>query len=117
MTNDEMLERIEERVSEMIEDLARKQLASLMDEDQETLTKRIENSPAFKSAIYGYFERSIATTVGNRLRCGVYDGTQMDKLFDKIWTPELDRAIEDRIHDRVMKEIDRAVADRLRKLS
>ena len=69
-----------------------------------------------RHAIDDHFRKAVANEIGNRLRCGIYDGTSIDKLFESVWKPELDKAIQDRIQDRVDKTIDTVIAKRLKQL-
>jgi len=85
--------------------------------DPIALVKMIEDSPAFREAIYKYFDKRVATEVGNRLRCGIYDGTKVDDLFEKVWTPELDKAMEDRIIRRLDNKINDMIKTKLAKIS
>lgn len=82
----------------------------------ESLLELIQGSNIVGMAIREYFENRVATEIGNRLRCSIYSGTEVDKLFDSIWTEQLDRAIRERMHGRINKFIDSVIAERLNQL-
>jgi len=83
--------------------------------DPAQIVKLVENCPAFKNAIYDYFKDRVANEVGNRLRCGCYEGTQVDALFDKVWSESLDSAMEERISRCISTKVDNLIKARFNK--
>ena len=55
----------------------------------------------------------VANEVSNRLRCGIWNGTTVDRLFESIWTEQFDIAIKDRIRQKVYSAIDAVIKERL----
>jgi len=82
-----------------------------------SLTAIVEESGTIRRMIREYFEKSVATEIGNRLRCGIYDGLKMDDVFESVWNEQFDRAIQDRIRQKVHSAIDTVVAERLKKIN
>jgi hypothetical protein len=116
MNVEEIRDELDARISGLIDDLVSKRMSELSSRESNELEGLIANSDAVRLAINKHFDGSVATQVGNRLRCGIYDGTAVDRLFDRIWTEQFDRAIEDRIRSRVVKAIDTIVDQKLRNL-
>jgi hypothetical protein len=97
-----------ERLTAIIKDEAGKLI------DVIEIVKQVDVAGLVRQAIYDHFRQCVANEIGNRLRCGIYDGTKVDRLFESVWTSELDKAIQDRIRTKVNKAIDAVVAERLR---
>jgi hypothetical protein len=97
-----------ERLTAIIKDEARKLI------DITEIVKQVDVAGLVRQAIYDHFRQCVANEIGNRLRCGIYDGTKVDKLFESVWTSELDKAIQDRIRTKANKAIDEVIAERLR---
>ena len=117
MTSEEIMDSVQDRLDEIIGSLVTKKIESLLSEkNSPELADLVWNSASLRTAIGGYFERHAATTVGNRLRCGIYDGLNMDKIFDSVWTRQFDTAIADRIRKKVNESIDSVISERLKKL-
>ncbi len=77
------------------------------------IVKAIESSGLVHRTMLEWASRWVANEVGNRLRCGIWNGTAVDRLFDSIWTEQLDTAIKDRIRRRVDSAIDAVIKERL----
>lgn len=105
MTPEEMATEAQYRVGAIVDALVEKKMKSLAEPKSDELTGLVWNSEALKQAILEYFEQHAATTVGNRLRCGRYDATQMEKIFDSIWTEQFERSVADNIRGKVYKAI------------
>ena len=103
---DELVERLTTAVKE--------EAGKLVSTDD--IVQRADVPSIVRHAIDDHFRKAVANEIGNRLRCGIYDGTSIDKLFESVWKPELDKAIQDRIRDRVDKTIDTVIAKRLKQL-
>lgn len=116
MNLEEIQEEVNNRIEGLIGSIVQKRLDKIIVPESTELANMVFESRAFKDFLYNYFEQKIANEVGNRLRCGIYDGTAVDKLFDSIWTEQLDRAIEDRIRGRIYKTIDSIIAEKLKSL-
>lgn len=84
--------------------------------DINEIIKHVDVVHIVRQAVYDHFRQSVAKEIGDRLRCGIYDGTQVDKLFQSVWTSELDRSIQDRIRERAYKAVDNVIAERLKKI-
>ena len=80
----------------------------------ESIAKIFSETNALHKFVLDQVKRFGETEVGNRLRCGCWDGRTVDRLFDSIWTEQFDKAIQDRIRDKVRSGIDAAIADRLK---
>ena len=113
MSPEEIAEEVEQRVEELVCELVAKKLQKLADDTDRELEKLVGGSLFLQKMIYEYFEKHAATTVGNRLRCGIYDANAMDRVFDGIWTEQFDRALADRISKRVNAAIDQVIKERL----
>lgn len=103
---DEFVERLAEAVKE--------ETVKIIDADD--IIKQLNVPYLVRQAIYDHFRQFVTNEIGNRLRCGIYDGTKVDTLFESVWTEELDKAIEDRIRSRIYKSIDDVIAERLKQL-
>lgn len=79
------------------------------------IIKQVDVVHLVRQAVYDHFRQSVANEIGNRLRCGIYDGTKIEKLFEEVWTSELDKAIKDRIRERAYKAVDNVIAEWLKK--
>lgn len=77
------------------------------------LLELVNNSNIVGMAMREHFENRVANEISNRLRCGIYSGTAVDKLFESVWTDQFDKAIKERIRGRVNKVIDAVIAERL----
>lgn len=77
------------------------------------IVKEIENSGLVHRTMLDWANRWVATEVGNRLRCGIWNGGTVDRLFDSIWTEQFDIAIKDRIKTKVNSAIDAVIKERL----
>lgn len=84
--------------------------------DINEIIKQADVPHLVRVAVYNDFRQSVANEVGNRLRCGVYNGTQIDELFQSAWTNEFDKAISERIRERAYKAVDGVIAERLKKI-
>lgn len=116
LTQEEISEEVQARLELVIESMVAKSLERISKPDSAELAAMIENSTTLRTAISEYFERNAATTVGNRLRCGVYNARDVDKAFNAVWDEQFQKALEDRIRGKVDKAIDAVIAERLKKL-
>lgn len=107
-------ESLAHRVTSIIKDEVESELKDVLRAD--SLISLLHNSDIVRVAIREYFEKYAATEIGNRLRCGIYSGTQIDKLFESIWTEQLDKSIQDRIRMRVNNAVDQVIKERLSKI-
>ena len=119
-SDQEMAESISYAISNAKSDLAdrlvdivkeRIESEKLFDEDR--LVAMVESSDVVSKVIYDYFKTRVENEVGNRLRCGIYNGTQVDRLLDSVWTEQLDIAIKDRIRFWVYTSIDAIITEKL----
>lgn len=81
------------------------------------IVKEIESSGLVHRTMLDWANRWVANEVGNRLRCGIWDGTTVDRVFDSIWTEQFDIAIKDRIRQKVYSAIDAVIKEKLATLS
>lgn len=95
MNIEQIEEEVNARLEALIESIVTKKIAELV-LDPEALAQRVLNSPTLRRVIGDRIEQSVATIVGNRLRCEVYNGFDMDKVFESIWPEQFDTAIKDR---------------------
>src|SRR5258706_9692647 len=58
------------------------------------IVQAIESSGLVHRTMLEWANRWVANEVANRLRCGIWNGTAVDRLFDSIWTEQLDIAIK-----------------------
>jgi hypothetical protein len=77
------------------------------------IIKAIENNGLIHRMMLDWADRWVANEIGNRLRCGIWEGRAVDRLFDSIWTEQFDIAIKDRIRQKVNAAIDVVVKERL----
>ena len=77
------------------------------------IVKAIESSGLVHRTMLNWANRWVANEVENRLRCGIWNGGTVDRLFDSIWTTAFDKAIQDRIRQKVNSAIDAVVKERL----
>ena len=94
-------------------DLVKRRLADTPPPTAAEIVKAIESSGIVHRTMLDWANQWVANEVGNRLRCGVWNGTAVDRLFDSIWTEQLDVAIKDRIRQRVYSAIDAVIKERL----
>lgn len=116
MNAEEIAADVEYKTQQMVNELVEKQLKAIVQKGNPELAEFVERSPELRKGINDYFERHVATTVGNRLRCGCWEGTQVDAIFEGIWTEQWDKAIADRIRGRVNDTIDAIIKERLSRL-
>jgi hypothetical protein len=103
---DELVERLTIAIKEEAEKLI----------DANEIVKQVDVAHLVRVAIYDHFRRMVANEIGNRLRCGIYDGTRVDELFQSVWTSEFDKAIQDRIRAQVHKAINDAITEKLKEI-
>lgn len=123
MTNEEFAEELgailtpnkEEIISNILE-LVRRKLDDTQPPKVEEIVKAIESNNLVHKLMCEWADRWVANEVGNRLRCGCWDGIKVDRIFDSIWDEQFDVAIKDRIQKRVFAAIDEVIAERLKKL-
>lgn len=84
--------------------------------DAKELTKILDESRIVHTLVRTHFKSWVENEIGNRLRCGIYDGGTVNRLFDSIWTEQFDIAIKERIRERVNKAIDAIVKERLNRV-
>jgi len=114
MDDQEIEEEIQRKLESAIEVIVARKLKQLADPNSaEVLAENIFNSMTFRNHMNEFFDNAVATRVGNRLRCGIYDSRAMDKAFDAIWDEQFDVAIRERIRERVRKAIDEEIRQRL----
>lgn len=77
------------------------------------IVQAIESSGIVHRTMLDWANRWVANEVANRLRCGVWNGGTIDRLFDTIWTEQFDVAIKDRIRQKAYAAIDAVIKDRL----
>lgn len=125
MTEEELGESIGFAISNVEEDLKGRLLDLIKERIEseaqrllqfEVLKKMIDESSIVHRKLLEWMNSWVANEVGNRLRCGVYNGTGVDKLFESIWTEQLDIAIKDRIRSKVYKAIDDVIAEKLKRI-
>ena len=117
-SSEEIAEEVQARLELVIEAMVAKSLERLAKAkpDDIEIAAMVENSTTLRTAIHAYFEHNVATIVGNRLRCGMYNALDMDKAFDAIWTEQFQRALRDRVRGKANEVIDAVIAERLKKL-
>lgn len=93
--------------------LVRKKLEDTQPPNAAEIIQAIEKSNLVHNMMLDWSKRWVATEIGNRLRCGIYDGGAVDRLFESIWTEQFDTAIKDRIKQKVNSAIDAVIKDRL----
>lgn len=101
-------------LSNQLVDLVKQRFEDCVAFNQESLVKIIDESNVLNRLVREHLEKWTATEIGNRFRCGIYDGFRMDKLFDSLWNEEFDKAIKDRIRIKVYAAIDAVIADKLK---
>lgn len=80
------------------------------------IVKAVESSGLVHRTMMDWANRWVAKEVANRLRCGIWDGSTVDRLFDTIWTEQFDVAIKDRIRSKVYAAVDSVIKERLAKI-
>lgn len=80
------------------------------------IIQAIESSGVIHRVMSDWMHQWVANEVGNRLRCGIYNGTTVDRVFDSIWTEQFDVAIRDRIRGKVYSAIDAVIKEKLSKI-
>ena len=109
-----IVDNAKEELAERLTLAIKEEVGRLVSADK--IIDRSNVSSIVSRAIYDHFNQAVANEIGNRLRCGIYNGINIDKLFDSVWTSELDKAIQDRIRGRVNKAVDDVIAERLKKI-
>lgn len=84
--------------------------------DPDRIASFVADSRVFRESVREWMDRYIVTEVGNRLRCGVYDGLKVDEVFNKAWLPQFETAIKERIHKAVRAEIAKSAAEIVQEL-
>ena len=113
--DDYIIDDFKERIREAVDRDIQEKTTKLLDElaDPETITKyMVVASQGYHNAMREYFDRFVATEVGNRLRCGI-NGTEVDKLFEKVWTEQFDKAMEDKINRKLDSKINELIRKKL----
>lgn len=104
-----------ETIDKVLELVAR-QLKDTPPPSATEIIKSIEDSRLVHRAMMDWMNRWVVNEVSNRLRCGVWDGTAVDRVFDTIWTEQFDIAVKDRIRKKVYDAIDAVIAEKLQGL-
>jgi len=84
--------------------------------DANDLLKMVNASNLVNRILRDHIERWVANEIGNRLRCGIYDGRKVDELFSTLWTEQLEKSVQDRIRSRVNVAIDAAITERMKQI-
>lgn len=123
MTNEEFAEELvsvlsynRDEVVRTVLDVVKRKLEDTPPPTAAEIVKAINDSSLVHNMMCDWAKKWVANEIGNRLRCGIWNGTTVDKLFDSIWTEQLDVAIKDRIRTKVYAAIDTVIAERLKGL-
>lgn len=124
MSNEEFAEELgsifdnnrNEIISDVL-DLVKRKLEDVSQITFSEIEKEIERSNLVHRVMTSWAERWVANEVGNRLRCGIWDGKTVDRIFDSIWTEQFDIAIRDRIKTKAREAVDAVIAERLKTLA
>ena len=102
MNANEIEEEVQSRLNQLIDDLVRKRLADMSPEE---LANRVADSPEMRRAFSDWLDKTLPTVIGNRLRCGCWEGGHMDRIFESVWTDQFQKSMESRVR---MKALDTA---------
>ncbi len=95
-------------------ELVRRKLESTPPPTAAEIIKEIEISGMVHRSMCDWANRWVANEVANRLRCGIWDGSTVNRLFDSIWTEQFDIAIQERIKDKARSAVDAVIAEQLK---
>lgn len=112
LEENEWIDTIRDNIRDQLDSIVKEEIRKLS-VDTTALEKTIKDLDLY--SILGHdLESKVANNIGNRLRCGIYDGHLMDKAFDEVWTDQLQTALEHRIRKKVFEFIDKAIQDKLK---
>ena len=100
MNEQEMLASVEEKVQEVINDIAMKRVDELV-LSPEKLSNLVHASAIIYTAIDNKIKSYVSTEIGNQLRCGIYKGVSVDKAFNEVWNEEVEKSLKDRIRQKM----------------
>lgn len=113
MTAEELMALAEARVAELVDEMVAAKLRSLSADGFDALAESLAKSVAVSRALDERVRAKCENEVENRLRCGIYDASKVDRLFESVWTSQLDRAIKERIRAQVLQVCDETVRELL----
>lgn len=114
MSAEDLVAMAEARVAELVEEMVAAKLRSLSTDRFAELAESLAKSTVVARAVDDRVRAYCETEVGNRLRCGIYDGGKVDRLFESVWSDQLDRAIRERVRSRVLAIVDEMVVEVLK---
>lgn len=87
-------------------------------ENSEEFVKKVIDCPDFRRGFYDYFAKYVANEIGNQLRVWYPLGAKadMDDAFKKAWTPNLEKALDDRIRSKAREAVDTLVLERINEI-
>jgi hypothetical protein len=98
-------------------ELVKRKLDSTPPPTAAEIVKAIESSGLVHRTMLDWANRWVANEVGNRLRCGIWNGGTVDRIFESIWTEQFDVAIKDRIREKAYAAVDAVIKERLTAMS
>jgi len=104
-----MMEEIENRFQDIIQSMVEKKLDDII-----LSPKKIEellNSKTINRIVWESLQSKVINEIGNRLRAPLYNGGEVDKIFESVWKPQLDEAMKDRVRKKVLNECEKIVKE------
>lgn len=117
------IEEVHDKIKGAINEIIADAISSYFDnatkpENIEEFVRSVIESPTFRNGFKNYFEKYIATEIGNQLRVWYPTGSNklMDKAFEDAWTPALEAALKERIRSKTYGAVDKMIAERLEEI-
>lgn len=95
-------EEVKNKITEIIDRIVEEHLNSM---SLEELAERVADSSTLRRCFSDWLDKSLPTVIGNRLRCGCWEGGLIDRAFEAVWSDQLQKALEDRIRYRVQDTV------------
>lgn len=119
MLSEELLNEITGEVQNAVQIAAeaavRAAIVRLLENKAGELTAIIEQVDVGRM-VYEQMRLSVANEIGNRLRCGVWNGQEITKLVEECWPAAVDEAVKDRIRWRLGTMVEDEIKSRLANL-
>lgn len=116
MDLNEIQNEVQSAISEVVANAVSSYFANATKPEKiEEFAKSVIDCSEFRRGFYDYFAKYVANEIGNQLRVWYPLGAvkDMDKAFKEAWTPNLEKALNDRIRSKALDTVDTLILERL----
>lgn len=82
----------------------------------DVILKEAMDTAIVMNAFRDFANKNIANEISNRLRCGIWNGREFQKIFDENWEAALQASTIEKIRNKVGDAIDAEIKARIKKL-